>query len=473
MLALEQRLNLTGLPPGSRILAAVSGGADSMAMLHALRALVPRRRWQLTVAHLDHGIRGKASREDAAFVRKAARRLGIPCIGGRVSVPSLAKRAGISLEMAARQARYVFLARAARKTGAGCIVTAHTADDQVETFFLKLLRGAGRGALAGIRESVPLAGLVAVKPAGSLMVVRPMLGVTRREVLEYLREAGGEWREDATNADPAYLRNRIRGELLPLLEKDYSPGLRDVVRRMSDVFSAEEAWMDSLARGFLAPCRAGDGQGLDLARLSSYPVAARRRVLRLWLCECGVPDAQVDYEAVARLEAMLGRGAGSESVDLGGGWSVDRAYRELQVRHGLAQQGFRIRLRVPGVTVLPGLGLRIKAVVGTGIVRERGVRVGAYPATATLDAGVWAGRVLFVRSRRPGDRMRPYGMRGTRKLQDILVDAGVPRPGRGRIPLVECGDEIVWIPGYRIAREWAVRGGSARSLKLVLERSAV
>lgn len=469
----EQRLNVSGLPAGAHLLVAVSGGADSMALLHALHGLAPRHGWELTVAHLEHGIRGKASREDAAFVRKAARRLGIPFIGGRVSVPALARRAGISHEMAARQARYAFLARAARKAGAGCIVTAHTADDQVETFFLKLLRGAGRGSLAGIRGCVPLAGLVAVKPAASLMVVRPMLGVTRREVLDYLREAGGDWREDATNADPAYLRNRVRGQLLPMVEEHYSPGIRDIVRRMSEVFAAEDEWMDSMARGFLEACRARGGDGLDLARLSGLPVAARRRVIRLWLNGCGVPDACVDYDAVACVERMLGRGTGSEVQDLGGGWFLERAYRRLQVRRGGKAGGFQFALRVPGETVLPEVGLRIRATLGRGIVRERGAGVGVYPATATLDAAVWAGRTLRVRSRRPGDRMRPYGMSGTRKVQDILVDAGVPRGDRDRVVLVECDGAVVWIPGYRIARDWAVQGPGAKSLKLVVDRSGV
>lgn len=471
MQALEQRMHVSGLPPGAHILAAVSGGADSMALLHALHALAPRRRWRLAVAHLDHGIRGKASRDDDAFVRKAARQLGLPCVAGRASVPALARRSGLSLEMAARHARYAFLARTARKVGAGYVVTAHTADDQAETFFLKLLRGAGRGALAGIREVAPLAGMTEVRPVPTQTVVRPMLGITRREVVDYLGAIGATWREDATNADPAFLRNRIRNELLPLLEQAYSPGIRDVVRRMSDVLAAEEAWMDALARELLDPCRLEGGQGLDLAPLAGQSDAARRRVIRLWLAACGVPESAVDYDAVARVEATGGRKAGARMVDVGGGWSVERSHEILRVRRGEAGAGFRVRLKVPGETVLPELGLTIKVRVGRGIERERGGRPGMYPATATLDAGVWRGRELVARSRKAGDRMNPYGMRGTRKVQDILVDAGVPRGERDRVPIVACGDEIVWIPGYRIAQGWAVRRENGRSVVLSVEKA--
>jgi len=296
-----------------------------------------------------------------------------------------------------------------------------------------------------------------------------MLGVTRKQVLAYLRQVGGQWREDATNADPAFLRNRVRGELLPLLERDYSPGIRDVVRRLSDVLAAEDAWMDTLAREILGRCRIAGGEALDGHALSLHPPAARRRVLRLWLAECHVPESAVDYDVVARVEGMSGQAAGSEAFDIGAGWTVERAYTRLRVRRGGGAEGFRVRLRVPGETVLAEAGLRVTASLGRGIARERGAGPGAYPAEATLDAGVWRGRVLHARSREPGDRMRPYGMRGTRKVQDILVDAGVPRAERDRIPMLECGGEIVWIPGYRIARDWAVRGAQARSLRLRIE----
>ena len=467
----EQRLNVSGLPAGAHLLVAVSGGADSMALLHALHERALRRRWRLTVAHLDHGIRGKASRDDATFVRKAARGLGIPCVIGRAPVPSLAKRAGISLEMAARQARYAFLARAARKTRADYVVTAHTADDQAETFFLKLLRGAGRGALGGIRETVPLSGLVDVKPAPTQAVVRPMLCVARRDVMDYLHKVGAAWREDLTNADPSFLRNRVRRELLPLLEKDYNPGIRGVVRRMSDVFSMEDAWMDEMARSLLEQCRTEERKGLDLARMTQFPGAARRRVIRIWMAECGITEPRVDYDTVVRVDAMCRRKTGSQVLDIGGGWWVARVYRVLLIRHGGEGAGFYVRLRASGVTVLPGVGLRVTVSVGRGILRQRGGRPGVYPAEATLDAGVWGGRELVVRSRRPGDRMEPYGMHGSRKVQDILVDAGVPRGERDRIPLVECGGEIVWIPGYRIARGWSVQGQGEKSLKLVVQRS--
>jgi tRNA(Ile)-lysidine synthase len=466
---LEKRLDLAHLPAGARILVAVSGGADSMALLHVLKSLAPQRRWRLTVAHLHHGIRGRAAGRDASFVKAASRALRLPCVVGKADVPALALRDGVSIEMAARRARYAFLARTAGRAHAEVVVTAHTADDQVETFFLKLFRGAGRGALGGIRAVVPLVELapgVPVPPGQK--VVRPLLGACRGEILDYLRRHGIVWREDDSNADPVYLRNRVRHELLPLLEQGYSAGIREVVRKAMDVLAAEEAWLDVLTRDLADRCRAG--VVLNGPMLAAHPLAARRRVIRLWLVEAGVPEALVDFDRVASIDGMLSRKAGSQSMDIGMGYRVIRSYTRLSVGQGDAPVVFRARLQVPGETVIPEIGVRVTASLGREIALVRGARPGALPATATVDAGVLGRRVMVVRSRKAGDRMQPYGMTGTKKVQDILVDAGVPRGERDGVPVFECGGEIVWIPGYRIAGRWAVAGDGGRSVKLVMER---
>lgn len=440
---------------------AVSGGADSVALLHALHGLMKRRRWRLTVAHLDHGIRGGQSRADARFVRTLARGLGLSCIVGRARVPGLARSRGVSLEMAAREARYAFLARTARKVAATCIATAHTADDQVETLLLKFLRGAGRGGLSGIAPASRL---------GALHLIRPLLDVTRAEIEAWLRAHGREWREDETNADPAFLRNRVRHQLLPLLERDYNPGLRQTLRRTREVLAAEDEWLDELARGLLAECLEADGHTLRSDRLGAYPLAARRRVARLWLFRQGVPDEFVDFDALSRLEQLVSRTTGSGRMELGGGWAACRHYGALSLEAPARQvrPGWRVRIAIPGKTVMPGAGLTLTAKLGPGLVRDRGAVPGRWPARASLNAGLLAGRELWLRTWRAGDRMTPFGMKGSRKIQDILVDAKVPRAERSRVPVVECEGEIVWLPGYRIAARWAVPDAAARNLQLGL-----
>lgn len=439
-----------------------------MALLHVLKAQASPRSWRLTAGHLDHGIRGKAAGSDAAFVKTVARDLNIPCVVGKADVPALAARDGVSLEMAARRARYAFLARTAGKIRADVVVTAHTADDQVETFFLKLCRGSGRGALGGIRDGVPLAELVPGSPVPGQKVVRPLLRACRREVLDYLQRHHIVWREDASNADTAFLRNRVRHDLLPLLERDYNPRVKATICKTMDVLTEEDEWLDGLALEILKCCQRSGG-ALEAALLAAYPKAARRRVIRLWLVGQGVPEDLVDFDGVAGVDGMLTRRRGSQSLDIGRGYRVVRNYEWLSVNQVTKPCIFRRRIAIPGETLIPEIGVRVVASLGKGVVRECGGKPGDLPAVATVDAGVWRNRVMVVRSRKAGDRMQPFGMRGTKKIQDILVDEGVSRAKRDGVPVVECGREVVWIPGYRIAGGWAVAGESGRSVKLVME----
>lgn len=432
-----------------------------MALLHTLHGLMKRKRWRLTVAHLDHGIRGDRSKADAGFVHSLAKALNLPCIVGRARVPELARSRGVSLEMAAREARYAFLVRTARKTGATAIATAHTADDQVETLLLKFLRGAGRGGLSGIAPDSCLAGL---------RLIRPLLDVTRVEIEAWLRAHNRAWCEDETNADRTFLRNRVRHELLPLLEREYNPGLRQTLRRTRELLAAEDEWLDELARVILAACLEADGRTLRSDRLREHPLAARRRVIRLWLFGRGVPDDHLNYDALARLDQLMRRTEGSAQAELGGGWGVQRHYGSLSLMApGRAVRPLsRIRLAIPGITMAPGMGVTVTAQLAPGVVKERGAGPGKRPARATLNAGRLAGRQVWIRSWKPGDRMVPFGMTGSRKIQDILVDAKVPRAERDRVPVVVCAGEIIWLPGYRIAAGWAVGGVGERNLQLTV-----
>ena len=217
-----------------------------MALLLILHALAPVFRIKLTVAHLNHGIRGKSAAADAAFVRKLARTLGLPCVCGRANVPRLARKSRLSVEMAARQARYAFLSEVARTVEADVLATAHTADDQAETILLKLARGAGPRGLAGI----PREGRV-----NGLRVIRPLLDIPRKDIVRYLRSRRQSWREDESNDSLAHLRNRIRHKVLPLLESELNPEIRPALIRTAEILREEDRCLDGMARACLAGSR--------------------------------------------------------------------------------------------------------------------------------------------------------------------------------------------------------------------------
>ena len=369
------------LAPGQPLFVGVSGGPDSVALLDALVQLGYRPH----VAHLNHQLRGAASDADAEFVRQLAGTYGLPVM---IESQSVAPD-----EDACRQARLAFFERVGAQTGIAKILLAHNADDQVETFLLRLLRGAGPTGLSGMQAD---------RQIGQVRLIRPLLEVSRGEVLEYLQTRGLTYREDSSNANRRFLRNRIRHELLPLLEREYNPGIRAVLRRTAEILRAE----------------AGDD-----------PVAAQRRAIRAWLGE-------VNFEQV---EAIRGLAMGDE-VSLPGGVIVYRDYDGLQ----------------KGSAPVPVVGQWPVNLAGETLIAELGVRFIVGEAGERFDA-VALGSGLFVRTWQDGDRFQPLGMTGEKKLQDFFVDEKVPRRQRIRVPLLCAADgRIAWVVGYRLAEPFKV-----------------
>jgi tRNA(Ile)-lysidine synthase len=479
------------IPAGSRVLAALSGGPDSVSLTWLLKELEPPVPLTLAgLVHVNHGLRAE-SRRDEEFCRNLAAELGVPFTSVAVDVRALAARRRLSIEDAGRKARYEVFEHVRAASGADLVATGHTRDDQAETFLLRLLRGAGPRGLAGI---FPVAG----------HVVRPLLDVGRAELRTYLAEGGRPFCEDATNEDVRIPRNRVRHELLPYLTRSFSPGVVDVLAREAELARADAEYLDGvaidlarsivltegapaarasresssgaarasgggvpralrdvgpLASGAQAPGAPGSPNSLDIdaAALTALHPALASRVARLALTLLA-PDRFIGFEHVAELLAVA---SGSTSgASLPGQQARRSGGRIVLAREALRdfENSFRVSLSIPGEVTLEPQGWVVSAVPGpprSG--RAEGVadRAGAL-AVAIRSDGI--ALPLAVRSRRPGDRFSPPGLGGRRrKLQDVLVDRKIDRGERDRLPLVvDATDRIVWIVGVAVAEDFRV-----------------
>jgi len=430
--------------------------------LNILKELSRTLKLRLTVAHLNHKIRGKDADEDACFVKLLARRLRLDFAGGNANVPRIAAKLGISLEMAGRRARYDFLRKTALAGKCEVVATAHTADDSVESILIMLARGCGSQGLTGITPILRI---------GTITVVRPLLATDRQAVEKYLLRRGLNWREDISNSDPAFLRNRVRHELLPLLEAKYNKGIRNALVRLADVMRSENELLASLTASIYAEAHDESEHDLNCSVMAKYPLAARRRVLRHWLKENAARAGMPDFQTINKHDNMLTNPAGASSLEMAGGITVrqidQRLIIESRSREGHGQ--YLVRVKVPGRTVLPA-GLIVRASIATGFCREREIP-GRFPARASLSLEKLHRGKITARNWRPGDRMHPYGLKGSKKIQDIFSDAKLPAGTRRFLPIFECGSEIIWIPGYRIAEGWQVAQATDNSMQFTVERA--
>jgi tRNA(Ile)-lysidine synthase len=445
--------------PGASLLVAVSGGPDSVALLHALTCLRDDLALTLAVGHVHHGLRAEADR-DAAFVRGLAARLDCPVAVEAVQVP---QRPDGSPETAARAARYAALARLARAAGASRIVTAHTADDQAETVLMRLLQGAGPRGLAGI-------------PARRGAVVRPLLEVDRAAVLAHLAAHGLPWVQDATNLDTKILRNRIRHELLPLLGAQGWPGFPAALRRTAAASRELSEALDALlAPRVAALMRPGPGGlVLDLAPLCELPPGALKAALRLALVDLApAPELRAGLRAghFRALAALADAPVGAR-VRLPAGLGVERGRDALWVTRG-APADDSLPLAVPGETRLPAFGGRL-------VVERTLLALEAPPPDPAgevwLDAGALPGP-LRVRPRRPGDRLVPFGHDRPVRVARLLAATGAPPSVRNRWPLLVApgadGEAVLWVIGVRRGAVAPVRRETRTVLRVRLHLDPV
>jgi len=487
--------------PGERMGVAVSGGADSVALLRLLHELQDELGIRLAALHFQHGLRGAESAGDEAFVAEFAARLGVEFTRDGADVAAWAEREGVNLEEAGRRLRTEFFERVVREGRVTRVATAHTADDQAETVLAHLLRGSGLAGMAGI---YPEAGVV----------VRPLLEVRRAELREWLKEIGQTWREDATNADTTRLRARIRNELVPVLERDFQPQAVEQLCRLAELAREEERFAAALTDArfqALARERAGGGIGGERtdadpevgATLGTERVVVRAADLLAPLPADLLPDGAAQIALARRMvrravEQVLGhrRGLTAEHVEsvlhlARGGMSGHRAvlphgvvavrsFDEIQFTAGnrtgrgerLNKRGTKdyshlVELPASGSVelIVPAIGRRVRLkVVDWAAGAEETNSIGD-----ALDAGRLS-PPFFLRNWHPGDVYRPRGKRQARKLKELLREARVPADERGCWPVLESGGALVWVRGLPPGAECAAGAGTQRAVLISEEK---
>lgn len=456
--------------PADKLVVAVSGGPDSLALLHLLTQGGAHRAENVIAAHLDHGWREEAAIE-AGWVAQTAVAWGATAVVERVDTAALAAREGLSLEEAGRLARYDFLARTAHQAGVSTIVTAHHADDQAETVLMHLLRGSG---LAGLRGMLPVS---AVPGEEDLRLIRPLLERTAAEIRAYCETHRLEPIEDPTNEETRFYRNRLRHELLPILET-YNPRIRRRLQHTASVIAADYALLERQRQRHWDELLADSGPGwrrLDLAGWRALPLSLRRSTLRQAVTELAPAVRDISFRTIelARLVAETGE-VGSQAT-LPGDLALQVEYGTLILvvpgatmpLEGPQLPGAdRLPLPLPGEVVLDGWRL----VARTAAVADPvDIVANPDPWRAFIDAGTLTR--LAVRVRQPGDRMQPLGMDGrSAKIKDLMINRKLPAALRARWPLVVAEGQIVWLVGHVLDERWRVSRDAERVFELSLLR---
>ncbi|MDE2484092.1 MAG: tRNA lysidine(34) synthetase TilS [candidate division NC10 bacterium] len=443
------------LAAGETIVLAVSGGVDSMVMLHLLLCLRTRYHTSLHVAHLNHDLRGTESAEAADFVRRQCEVYQIPVTIMRADGRALRDRESGSLQAAARDLRYRFLEQVADEQGADRIALGHHRDDQAETVLMNLLRGSGVGGLGGIP---PVRG----------RIIRPLIDCSREEIEKYARKEGIPYVEDSSNQSLSYSRNRIRLELLPELAKRYNPRVVHALANAATILETEDALLDGMADKELCAVlisRSRDTLMLSIPRTVTFPSALRWRIIRRAAEELRAGHPGLTFQQTLAIDRLLMTKDAKGAIHAPGRLRVRRVGDGIVLAVGEGPVRGRIvpcPLVVPGVTVIPGSSFSLRS----ELLERRAMDELAPDAwTALLDADR-TGLQLHVRGWEGGDRFVPLGMSGRKKLQDFFVDAKVPRDQRGSVPLVVSDGRIAWVVGFRVDERFKVADSTRRVLRV-------
>jgi len=444
------------LQPGDQVVAAVSGGPDSVALLHALVKIAPDFHLGLIVAHLNHGLRGRESDEDERFVRDLSLKFRLPFESAFADIRRIKGERKGSLEDLAREERLRFLSAVAEKRQAQKIALGHHAQDQAETVLIQFLRGAGSDGLKGML------------PIRDGLFIRPLLNISKEEIDAFLKENGIAFRSDSSNRSDAYLRNRVRRQLLPELKASYNPNMEENLTRLGEIMRLEDDYLKTVVRGILQSWNVEVGRketNVAIGKVLSLHEALQRRIFKTLLAGLSPGGKGIAYTHVQAVADLCREGRTSGILHLPHGIRVKRTYDKIAFYPGGREvqapvEPFAYDFSVPGELNLPETGETIRA---DFVSRQAADLRGTGGACLDFDRIV---PPLIVRSFRSGDRFQPLGMSGSQKLKKFFIDHKITAERRRSMPLVADRQSVIWIPGLRLADRVKITDGTRRILRI-------
>lgn len=458
--------------PYDSIIVAVSGGPDSVALLKSLHSINSTKNLHLNlfIAHLNHQLRGRHSEEDAQFVENLSKDLSLPFILKSVNIQKIAEQTKRSIEEAARIERYTFFRELAQGYNASAVAVGHTADDNIETFLHRIIRGTGTPGLGGIPIQRPLV------TDSTIQLVRPLLFVWRKEIIEYLKKEQLNYRTDASNYEPRYLRNKIRLELIPLLENQYNPNIKPLLAQLCHILNINNEYLISETKKILKESTVEERD--DLYTINSHFLTTQPKILqhlafREILIRMQIPLKEVTYEHYTKISDEITRKGKGRYFQLPGKVCLWHEHGLLHLKKDLFHTPClplsEVTIQIPGTTTVYPLGQLVSEILDI-----QGFSLEAYKKTKTRYEEIFdlqsITMPISVRGRKNGDTISPLGINGHKKLKDLFIDKKIPVKGRDAIPIVVMNNLPIWVIGISIDNKVKVTPHTKKILKLTFQR---
>jgi len=447
---------LTG---NDRILLGLSGGIDSMVLFDIMTKLAKTGMFaELVIAHIDHMLRGEESDCDKELVVQTCIKNNIKCFVHKVDIQKICNDKKISIEMAAREARYTFFEKCCNENNFNCIITAHNADDQAETVLLRLIRGTTLTGITGIKSCSSFKGL---------KLIRPMLECTRTEIEQYAKKNNINWREDSSNSKNDYLRNKIRHNIVPFITSEINPAFLKNITKMTRQFKIDDDFIEKQADA-IKQNALQDGW-LDFRVIADIDTALQNRVIRGWL-GTHIPPAQIDNQTINKIHKLHDSDKATCHLEIQNNYIIKKSYDifSIQEQDNKKIVHFSFEMGNDNKILFGEQCLRIALSKEKGIIFDDTDAIGKLPATASLQ--IPDNAKIVIRNLKAGDKIEPIGLSGSKKLKDIFINAKVPLEKRHHIPIIEVNGIIAWIPGYRISKHFKVKNTTEKCTHISIEK---